>query len=177
MEVSNPKPISKSTGGSFMAVDAELIGRRFRSTLEYLLHLERLDGVIAWRASYERFQAGVAPIEEALALAHPRHLVDVDDAAFIRGRRQFNERTSAEWCRCQSVLVWGYDCPISATTFQADHLFPFEAGGPTTVDNRIWLCPAHNRVKSSDVHLFPWEEPVPGWLAPKLEVMAARLTT
>ncbi len=158
-----------------MAVDAELIGRRFRSTLEYLVYLERIDDVDELTASYERFQAGATTIEEGLALAHPRHLVDVADAAFVRGRRQFNERTSAEWCRCQSVLVWGYDCPISADAFQADHLFPFEAGGPTTADNRIWLCPAHNRVKSSDVHLFPWEAPMPGWVAPRLDVMAARL--
>ena len=36
-------------------------------------------------------------------------------------------------------------CYVPTERCQVDHIVPFEAGGPTTVDNGRLLCPYHNR--------------------------------
>jgi hypothetical protein len=153
----------------------ELIERRFGSAIFYLQVLAGISCRREWLAGYLRFLGGNAPTEEALALAHPRHFSSIPEQSAIRGPRFFAERTSAEWCGCQSVLIWGYPCPLEDVTCEADHLFPYEAGGPTWASNRVWLCTTHNHVKSSDIHLFPWECGTPDWLAPRLAVVAAHL--
>ena len=153
----------------------EIIVGRFASTVRYMSHLEELLRIGDWHLEFERFQRGELTNEAALALVHPAHLAESPHADHVRGPRSFVERTSAEWAQCQSVTVWGYECPISSDRFEADHLFPYKAGGPTTAENRIWLCPEHNRVKSSDVHLFPWETRLPSWTSERLSFMAAHI--
>ncbi len=156
-------------------MNAEVVANRFSSALRYLEFLESIRSTRNWLAEHGRFMAQELTTEEALALVHPRFLIDVGDADFIRGRRSFDEEVSAEWCQCQSEMVWGYVCPIRADSFQADHFFPYGAGGATETENRIWLCPSHNSVKSSDVHLYRWEAPLPNWVTPRLALMVSRL--
>ena len=158
-----------------LLVRAELIVARFEGALRYLNHLESIKTQSDWVAGYKRFIAGKVTVEEALALVNPLHLDEIVDKVYILGPRSFHEQTSAEWCGCQADLVWGYSCPIAAESFQADHLFPYSAGGPTAAENRIWLCPGHNRVKSSDIHLYSWEAGTPDWVAPRLSLFASRL--
>lgn len=155
--------------------DTQNLVDRISAAVKYLRHVEDLSSREQWADAYTRFRSGTMEITEVLALAHPCHFREVRDAESIRGPRLFTERNSAEWCRCQSSRVWGYECPMISDSYQADHLFPYQAGGPTIADNRIWLCPTHNRVKSSDIHLFPWEEPVPDWVDERLASIASRL--
>lgn len=60
-------------------------------------------------------------------------------------------------------------------------MFPYSLGGQTVAENRITLCQWHNRLKGSDVHLYPWELPLGSWvekvllnIAAHLELIAAR---
>jgi hypothetical protein len=76
--------------------------------------------------------------------------------------------------RCQSSYIWGYECKIASSRPVADHLYPFEAGGPSDARNLVWLCEWHNRVKSNDIHLLPWEEMDLTWVAEVLDRIAVR---
>lgn len=150
-----------------------LVASRFQSAVAYFLTLQAIGSLHDWRNLYDNYLLGLLPVESAMALVHPRLLKEHDQ--WVEGRRIFNERESSEWCRCQASLVWGYDCPFDFEEFQADHLFPFAFGGPTVTENKVWLCPTHNSVKSADVHLFPWEAAQPAWLDPQIRVIAAQL--
>lgn len=128
--------------------------RKFLVTLESTLKL-------GWQKSAGRPELGFL---EKLALLHPEHFNSLDLPnhtntktlqTSIQGNRRFASQQSN--VLCQSMLIWGYECPIE-TDLQQDHLFPYSLGGPTVGTNRIWLCRYHNMVKTSDIHCFPWEE-------------------
>ena len=72
----------------------------------------------------------------------------------IQGYRSFKQENG----KCQSKLIWGYECPIHSLLCHGDHLFPYSMGGPTISANKLLLCRYHNMVKATDIHLFPWEE-------------------
>lgn len=156
-------------------MDALLVRRRFEGARKYLKFLSSIESSTSWGEGYERYLSGGLSLPEAAALVHPchyRHLVSVKT---ILGQPSFSERDSAEWCQCQSEDVWGYECPLDVDQYEADHLFPWAAGGPTAVENRIWLCSFHNQSKSSDVHLYRWEGPEPKWIGGRLGAIAAVL--
>ena len=90
-----------------------------------------------------------------------------------RGPRAFAIRPPVGQ-RCQSSYIWGYECSIPSVRPSADHLFPYEAGGLTDARNLVWLCEWHNRVKSNDVHLLPWDLMDIGWLPGLLDRVAVR---
>ena len=75
---------------------------------------------------------------------------------------------------CQSSHIWGYVCAIPSSRMVADHLYPYEAGGPTDARNLVWLCEWHNQVKSNDIHLWPWDSVDLSWIADVLDRIAAR---
>lgn len=64
---------------------------------------------------------------------------------------------------CQSEILWGYKCELEGE-IEVDHLFPYSLGGPSNGSNKLHLCRLHNRLKSSDIHFYPWEKGEPAWL-------------
>ncbi len=111
-----------------------------------------------------------------LALIHPEHYSDYctdSNELDPRGDSQFRVSDDQRaYEQCQSEVLWGYACPISALedgVVQADHVFPWSFGGPTVPSNMRWLCRAHNGMKSNDLHIFPWEAGEPTWLGQQLE--------
>jgi hypothetical protein len=73
---------------------------------------------------------------------------------------------------CESLRLWGYQCPFVTAAMAADHLFPRALGGITDPRNRLTLCTWHNTAKSMDVHVFPWEEGVPQWVPQTISALA-----
>src|SRR5207247_1839385 len=73
--------------------------------------------------------------------------------------------------QCQAMRLWGCSCPYGAAPKEADHLFPRSLGGPTIAENRLTLCTWHNKIKSMDPYIFPWEEGLPSWVLGLLEQM------
>ncbi len=78
---------------------------------------------------------------------------------------------------CQSLRIWGYSCSLPSERLEADHLFPYESGGPTDGRNLVWLCSWHNRVKSNDIHLVPWSTVDLSWVDEVLERIRIRRGT
>jgi hypothetical protein len=76
---------------------------------------------------------------------------------------------------CSCSLIWGYPCHLTRPQVVADHVFPYSFGGPSTGDNKIFLCGLHNSVKGADIHLFPWERGEPIWLNPLLSRLKQRM--
>ena len=146
---------------------------RIERAKQYMMRLSAIRSDNDWMSAYKSYEAGDLCLPEALALAHPDHYIDAPHAAIIRGAMRFSERESAEWCGCQSMVVWGYECPLKHTKLEADHLFPYAAGGATVSENRIWLCSYHNRAKSNDIHMYPWEQGEPKWVGIRLRVIAS----
>ena len=127
-----------------------------------------------WEANRE-LAIATDDLSLALCLAHPEwyspsvRLGHADP----RGPRAFSNSPPAGQ-RCQSAYIWGYDCSIPPARPSADHLFPYEAGGPTDARNLVWLCEWHNRVKSNDIHMLPWETMDLEWLPSLLDRIGAR---
>ena len=156
-------------------IDPVTLTTRIELASRYLQFLASIEDPTDWLDAYDAHQNNALHLTEAAALAHPTHFSFLPAVARIRGPQRFDERKSAEWCRCQSAEIWGYECPLASDSFEADHLFPYAAGGPTVIENRIWLCKFHNRSKSSDIHLYPWEKGAPDWLSSRLERIADHL--
>jgi hypothetical protein len=95
-----------------------------------------------------------------------------------RGNATF--KANPEVARCHSEIFWGYDCPITNTKTHIDHIFPWSRGGMTHSSNSIYLCELHNSLKSSDIHVYPWEKSLGAiWIKlsfDKLISAASRLT-
>jgi len=51
-------------------------------------------------------------------------------------------------------------CEVSLEYCQVDHIVPFSLGGATTQENGRLLCPAHNRMRNTEMGM--WEGPAPG---------------
>ena len=106
----------------------------------------------SWWELKERFDGGSLGLVEALILIHPAWytLNDLDECP-VRGNRSFGN-TAVSFPKCESHVIWDYQCPLDAGQPHLDHLFPWSLGGPTTSTNAIWLCPPHNQAKGSDWH-------------------------
>jgi hypothetical protein len=108
----------------------------------------------------------------ALALVHPQHWVDVADTEKVLGARAFRAPTLRGTQYCSAEDYWGLPCASrnnATVEIVADHAWPYSLGGPTHVGNIRWLCRRHNAAKSADVHLYPWEAPMPDWVSSHLE--------
>lgn len=124
-----------------------------------------------WREGFYEFQKGALGPREALTLAHPQwragSAIDMD---VIQGPRNFEATSISPGDACEAQIIWGYPCPLPASLPRhQDHMFPYGLGGPTVVTNRLTLCSVHNQVKAFDVHLYPWENGAPAWLADTLD--------
>ena len=93
-----------------------------------------------------------------------------------RGRSNFHPAMSK--ARCRSEEIWGYQCPYFDSSIEIDHIFPYSRGGSTSNDNAMYLCIEHNRAKSNDVHLLPWEKfPGMDWIQIQLNLFINRAQT
>ena len=90
---------------------------------------------------------------ELLVLLDPKNYLELE-ASDPRGG---NFKTSKEIRKCRSLELWGYSCPYTDSKIHIDHTFPWSKGGVTHFQNAMYLCDEHNRAKSIDVHLIPWE--------------------
>ena len=148
---------------------------RYVSASNYLLSLEESLNK-GWEQYYrENPEAS----HSKLALLHPDHIKELDLPAHltpekiqvsIQGRRAFSSGVSG---KCQSSLLWGYECELNGDIEQ-DHLFPYSLGGPTLGNNRVLLCRYHNMVKASDIHCFPWESSN-HWISPWVDTQVDKL--
>jgi hypothetical protein len=121
-----------------------------------------------WLDQYARYKSGSLEFPESLALVHPHHYRNLESSDKIRTNRSFERGPSVSSRNCESNRIWGYKCPIDITEhkkIEADHLFPYSLGGPSTGENIIFLCKMHNLCKGSDFHFFPWESGPPAWLS------------
>jgi hypothetical protein len=149
-------------------VAAETLVSRIEAGSAYLSSLThpRWKG---WESAYAEFQQGGLSQTEALTLAHP-HWRSPEITEAVQGPRAFEPTEMVQGWPCQAERIWGYRCEVSTDGRPClDHVFPYGLGGPTVSENRLTLCEAHNRAKAGDIHLFPWEEGEPPWLAPLLE--------
>jgi hypothetical protein len=122
----------------------------------------------AWLVGYEQYTAARLDLPSSLLLVHPMWLADESRRESVYGGRRFERLRDPALYRCHAEAVWGYQCKAQHQAFQLDHRFPYAFGGPTEAANRLPLCSAHNATKSSDVHLYSWEEGEPRWLGPLL---------
>jgi len=112
------------------------------------------------------------PIVEAMTLLDPRWLPAGVSQLEAQGSRTFPSLAIPD-AACDAAVIWGYPCDLARMSrTQSDHLFPYALGGPTIAANRLRLCQVHNRVKGTDVHLFPWESGEPAFLSRHLERLA-----
>ena len=149
--------------------------RRYRLAIAYHLAVSTLEGLDE-RTWLERRAAAFveADTATAYALIH-QHVASVPKARWDqqRGPRQFAAARRPAGVGCQSVLVWGYECPIhaSASDLELDHGWPFALGGQSAPSNGVWLCRLHNRAKSHDVHNYDWPMLWPSWLLVMLKLI------
>jgi hypothetical protein len=128
-----------------------------------------------WLDLYQQYKEGQLPLTDAMALAHPENYPELHDGIDIRGERAFPPLRHPHGLRCESALIWGYTCGLDpAGALAADHLFPWAMGGPTVATNQVMLCRYHNLVKTSDVHVYPWERGEPQWLREVVDTLARR---
>ena len=153
-------------------MNVELIRQRIFAGEAYLQALECvLDG--GWQRTYEEHKAGRTTIAESLALVHPLNIQG--DQTGSCGPRQFREDPAHQFQICQCEIYWQVVCERrEVQQLFADHVFPYSLGGPTVPENRMMLCGAHNRMKSNDIHLFPWERGLPVWFPSLLSRIESR---
>ena len=119
---------------------------------------------------YERYLGNLLSLPELMVLIHPKFYEDYCINNDPRGKRKFEPEIFTSATRCQSKLLWGYDCKVQySIKFQSDHLWPYALGGATVSENKKILCEIHNSFKTSDIHLFPWEEGLPSWYSQIIE--------
>jgi len=130
------------------------------SVRSYLEALEK-----AAHASWHELRNDSDNLANRFMLIHPRwHAVDksspLDLLPFARTLRGD---------ACQSEKLWGYSCPLTDRSIEADHMFPKSLGGPRHGANQVWLCSDHNLWKGQDLFNFPWENGEPKWLLQQLD--------
>jgi hypothetical protein len=147
------------------------VASNFASAHEYLRWLSRAQE--PWETLYAAYLTDPT-LTVAAGLVHPMWYAADEGVApgDPRGPRRFPDVNDAASCR--AVRIWAYDCDLELGGTQRDHVFPFSAGGPTEARNLIHLCPWHNQVKGSDVHVFPWTEGIPPWMDDHLKRIALR---
>jgi hypothetical protein len=122
-----------------------------------------------WLQRYELYRQGRLSLPDAIALVHPYHYEHLDSGLTVRGPRTFASEVGIEGIKCKADILWGYECSrVLEVNIAADHLFPYSLGGPTLGSNKLYLCALHNQMKSSDIHLYPWEKGEPVWLSDRL---------
>ena len=147
---------------------------RIESARQYVSALHK-SYTLEWLDQYSQYQQGRLSTEGTMALLHPNHyqghFAKQEDP---RGKRIFS---GSEFnAACQAELVWNCPCPLPNDEPKvSDHIFPWSLGGPTVAENRVMLCRWHNEVKAGDVHLFPWEEGLPGWVDGLINRIGARI--
>lgn len=117
-------------------------------------------------------------IPELLVLLDPKYYSELD-VSDPRGPRAFMTEKNIRKCRSQDL--WGYTCPFMDVEVHIDHTFPRAKGGVTHPQNAMYLCGEHNRAKSTDIHMIPWENFTQGnlWIKQSLTHLissAARTT-
>ncbi len=129
-------------------------------------YLERLNSNLSkgWNIIYEDYSKGHLDFFDKITMIHPdfiksihlpNHISHDNLIRDIQGKRLFKQENGS----CQSKLLWGYECPYNNNLLcHGDHLFPYSMGGPTISANKLLLCHYHNMVKSTDIHLYPWED-------------------
>jgi len=145
---------------------------RIECTHRYLEWLE-LAHTHSWQELFDSSENREIPLD--LVLCHPGWLEGVVNPSGKLGLGSFENKLGEE--PCQSDLLWGYKCPMGGSKVQQDHLFPSSLGGPAVNTNHVWLCPLHNRWKSSDLSPFPWERGRPSWLSDQLGRMKSLLVS
>ena len=150
-----------STAEERIAFGATVVARRAALSVE-------------WEANRELAKSS-DDIALQLCLAHPEwYSPDVSiGQPDPRGPRGFQTNPPIGQ-GCQSERIWGYSCQLGSTKLVADHLYPYGAGGPSDARNLVWLCEWHNRVKSADIHLLPWDSMDLSWLPEVLARVANR---
>lgn len=144
---------------------ADLLVARVEAARRYFAFLEKTRDM-TWAALHEMYRRRELEPPEAMALVHPRYYEELGRAAeSVRGPRGFEKFGAITGRRCEAERIWGYLCPSLGTEpLCADHQFPYSLGGPTVAQNIRYLCQAHNRMKSTDIHFYPWEAGAPQWL-------------
>ena len=152
-------------------MDLATLKTRIERGEEYLLALEEARNR-EWKDTLVEYDEGRLALPQAMALVHPDFYRDREEQVgqSIRGPRQFSTNVGRQVSVCMADRIWLSACPLeSPDNIHADHWFPYALGGPTVSENQLFLCPAHNRVKASDIHLFPWELGEPGWLRRQID--------
>lgn len=128
------------------------IGYAFRY-LKFDAEIKKLD----WRTGVEIFNSDDQfKLPELMALIHPRYQKSFGlDSREVYGPTTFSP--AGQSAKCRAKEIWGYGCPFVGSKIHIDHSFPRSRGGATNSKNAMYLCDQHNIPKSSDVHLFPWE--------------------
>lgn len=168
----------KSTGESMFEELPSELERRFRCALAFHTNVVELAGVdpSSW-TTYSTTAAAESDLTLALALLSPE-VAPVEPSVWksIRGSRAFPYAPYPVGDHCWSHLVWGYSCPRK-DGLQLDHQWPYSLGGPSSVENGIWLCRMHNRAKSDDVHLYVWPTDTwPSWVTRRIALIARAMS-
>lgn len=149
--------------------------RRHELALAYHRNVLELRGIEA-RKWLDQYQTALAlnDLAAAFSLIHPE-VAPLTDARWRhhRGPRSFPALRRPSGIKCESMLVWGYTCPVgaSAAELELDHGWPFALGGRSEPSNGVWLCMLHNRAKSHDVHNYQWPDEWPSWLLQMLALI------
>lgn len=146
-----------------MTLDLSLRLNSAHSFFNQMAVLQSLD----WLSEYERLQAINFPVPETMTLLNPRHWNHIAPRDAVLGKAQFSNVELSD-AKCDGIKIWGYECPLDSQAIHIDHVFPYSLGGPTILENALFLCATHNIAKSADIHLIPWEEGfswMPGLLA------------
>ena len=147
--------------------------RRYQLASEYLVLETKLNS-ISWKNLFSVYKEAGLSLPKKMILIHPlliskelkskgHGVNEIEDLkTFIYGSRNFKSKIN-HGITCQSESIWGYRCCFEETEIHRDHYFPFSKGGPTDVNNQLFLCKTHNELKGSDLHGFNWEEGEPLW--------------
>lgn len=134
-----------------------LVERRISYASRYL-QFDAATRDSTWLESVNSFNSsGDFKLPELMVLIHPRFMKALGlNAKLLLGGDFAPNATDGQ--KCRSEEVWGYECPFISSKIHIDHSFPRSRGGATHPMNAMYLCDNHNLMKSSDVHMYPWEK-------------------
>ena len=159
---------------------------RINIGLEYIEAYAQINDE-TWKAYYKLYKAGQLSVAKTFLLCHPDcfdTLNSGNDQKMYQAKKEldllsdYKDDTGFDRSEsCESHKIWGGMCPVTKHSrpygnhkIEFDHHFPRSFGGPTVPSNRIFLCKFHNqRIKTADIHLYPWEQGVPNWLHIQIE--------
>jgi hypothetical protein len=155
---------------------------RIDSTKTYIDKL-RANLSIGWNSIYKMYNNNELNYIDKVTMIHPDFIKSIHLPNYIthgmliaeiQGERLFRKESG----KCQSELIWGYECPLPPTLCSGDHLFPYSLGGPSIAGNKLLLCRYHNMIKGTDIHLFPWEDHLNRlrWVDSQIDALARRIS-